>query len=237
MKAISKLFSLLIIFFVATNLAAATGVNPPKQDIDTWLDAYELHGQNNTYKLACEIGQAASEHGWNCDIREGRFENHSTEYINVFYPEHDNAKGYLAYYTWFGPQKLIVEGLDSGIFKYKNFGDDRKATCQIKGMKSCNIIKSYFGDKPTPTDPKPDIASPVEVSNNTFSNDRAVENVTLDNSTVIAASGNNSNSMNTVENSTGTVNVQGNGNIIRQFLFDLSDIKNSTVNFFVNMGN
>lgn len=101
---------------------------------------------------------------------------------------------------------------------------------------SYKIVYSYFGVSTKPIHVIPDedkeIGCPVENITQPI-----VENVSIDNSTLVIAPGNNSNSMNTVKNSTGTVNVQGNGNIIRQFLFDLSDIKDSTVNFFVNLGN
>lgn len=102
------------------------------------------------------------------------------------------------------------------------------------------IVYSYFGvptisiEEPVIPEKDKEIGCPVGNSSQPVTQ---IENNSVDNSTIITASGNQSGSRNTVENSTGTVNVQGNGNIIKQFLVDLSNFTNSTVNFVVNYGN
>ncbi|MCK9616193.1 MAG: hypothetical protein M0R48_12000, partial [Candidatus Omnitrophica bacterium] len=70
-----KLLPFISLFFVAllttTSLAAAEYVTPEKYQVTEYMDRYSLDDQNNSYQLACEIGQFVSEeYGWNCDIRQ-----------------------------------------------------------------------------------------------------------------------------------------------------------------------
>jgi len=75
-----KLFSMLFVAMLAIPLASATGnyVTPTKEQVTQVMLDYNLSNQNNSYQLACEIGQYVSEeYGWNCDIRELNFTKHT----------------------------------------------------------------------------------------------------------------------------------------------------------------
>ncbi len=247
-----KLLPFISLFFIALlaapSLASSTTyITPTRENVTGIMLDYNLDNQNNSYQLACEIGQYVSEeYGWNCDIRELKFATHSPIYINVFYPAADNKNGYKAYYGWFGPQKKEVTlfwGKDKNMY-YKDWNSNSTKECKISGVKNYNIVKSYFGGRTS--EPVLNITDPVGPPEENNSTTQPVENTTapvndkpvviLDNSTIINASGDLSDSMNSVENSTGVINNQGNGNWIQQFKFELSDIKNSTVNFFMNFG-
>ena len=240
-----KVLSLFLIFTLlsVSTASASAAITPTKDQVTTVLAGYDLQGQNNTYQLACEIGQYVSEkYKWNCDIREVSFKNHVPAYVNVLYPTANNSKGYKAVYFWLGPQKKEVQYLDYGAFRYKDLGDLRDATCRIDNVCSWQTVYSFYGNN-TKQAIQPNESTTTQVlsvTNETVV--RVAENntvypiTTIENSTITNASGNQNESHNEVTNSTGVINTQGNGNVIKQIWFDLSDIKNSTVNFFVNLG-
>jgi hypothetical protein len=230
---IIQMIGILCILAMFTTSANAAGVNPPTDNITSFIEGYDLNGENNSLQLACEIGQAASEEGWNCDVREITFGNHTPVYINVFYPEANNTKGYDAYYGWFGPQKIEVTGFWGKDKKmmHRDWGSSKAFKCYISGVKSYPIVKSYFGNGTTTTrivdTPIVDnTTSPVteqcEIENNTFVN---TGNQTDNNITVITASGN----LSSGDNSTGTVNNQGVIDRIEQYFFDFSNTNWSNV--------
>lgn len=63
----------------------------------------------------------------------------------MFYHHEDNKKGYNACYYWLGPQKKQVEDISKKQFKFKNVGSTGGFGCEIKGMCSYKMVKSYFG--------------------------------------------------------------------------------------------
>lgn len=238
---IIRIISILCIFAMFATSTTASGVNPPKCDVTTLMQGYDLNGENNSLQLACEIGQAASEQGWNCDVREITFGNHTPIYINVFYPAADNKIGYDAYYGWFGPQRKEVTGFWGKDKKmmHRDWGSSKSFSCSISKVKSYSIVKSYFGNGTT-TDPvvvvepnettvpdTPDYTDPAYVHDNTVVN---TGNQTDNNITVITASGNLSSGV----NSTNTVNNQGVIDKIEQYYFDFKNTNwsNVTLNFF-----
>jgi hypothetical protein len=148
-----KFLSIFLIFALlsVSTASASAAIKPTKDQVTTVLSGYDLQGQNNTYQLACEIGNYTAEtYHWNCDIRKVTFKNHAPAYINVFYPEANNSKGYKAAYFWLGPQKKEVEYLDYGAFWYKDLGDLQSATCRIDNVCSWNTIKSFWGNSTAP---------------------------------------------------------------------------------------
>lgn len=230
---IIRIIGILCILTLFTTSVNASSVNPPKDNITTFMQGYDLNGENNSLQLACEIGQAAADEGWNCDVREITFGNHTPVYINVFYPEADNTKGYDAYYGWFGPQKIEVTGFWGKDRKmmYRDWGSSKAFGCSISKVKSYHIVKSYWGngtittqivDTPIVDNTTSPIIEQCEIENNTFVN---TGNQTDNNITVITASGN----LSSGENSTGTVNNQGVIDRIEQYLFDFSNTNWSNV--------
>lgn len=135
----------LVVFSTAGMAAATGGINPPKENITTYLQGYDLQGQNNSLELACEIGQNVTELGWNCDVYVIHFSGHKDEYVNTFYHYENNAKGYKACYYWLGPQKKEVEDISKKEFKYKNLGVSGVFNCQIPGMLRYERVNSFFG--------------------------------------------------------------------------------------------
>ncbi|MDD2287001.1 MAG: hypothetical protein PHQ11_16565, partial [Paludibacter sp.] len=144
-----KLLPFISLFFVLllANTTLAVSVTPEKYQVTEYMNNYALHNQNNTYQLACEIGQYVSEeYGWNCDIRQLNFTKHTPIYINVFYPAADNEKGYEAYYGWFGPQKKEVRFTGSDHKMYYTDWHNPGTECYLSGLCSYGIVKSYFGN-------------------------------------------------------------------------------------------
>lgn len=212
-----KLLSILFVAMLSIPLASATGnsVTPTKEQVTRAMLDYNLSNQNNSYQLACEIGQYVSEeYSWNCDIRELNFTKHAPIYINVFYPAADNKKGYEAYYGWFGPQRKEVTTFydKSKTMSYRDWGSSMKFDCGITGVTSYNTVKSYFGNESEQTtDPVPsdsESTQPVE------KNDSGAQNI--------------------VNGSINTVNNQGIINTIEQYWFDFknANLSNITFNFF-----
>lgn len=172
-----KLLTILILLALSTSTASAE-IIPTKEQVTQAMSDYDLDNQNNSYNLACEIGQYVSdEYGWNCDIRQLNFSNHAPVYLDVLYPASDNKKGYEAYYGWFGPQKKEVTGF---------LGKDKKMyyrdwsvsghECYVSGLKSYGIVASYYGNvtEENTTDPVQNVTenetdeSPIEeIVNNT----------------------------------------------------------------------
>lgn len=223
---IQKLITITLALLILSSIGSAAGVNPPKDDLTAFMQDYNLNGENNSLQLACEIGQNASEQGWNCDVREITFGNHTPVYIDVFYPAADNKKGYDAYYGWFGPQKKEVTGFWGKDHKmmYRDWGSSKTFNCYLSGVKSYPIVKSYFGNVTS--------TAPVRTQENDNTkphhDERPVQSI--ENSTIINASGN----QNDVDNSTNTVNNQGIIDKIEQYWFDFSNTNwsNVTLNFF-----
>lgn len=242
MNKITPFVSIFIIalFFIAP--VSAGYITPTKENVTEVMSGYDLKGENNSLQLACEIGEYVSEeYNWNCDIRELIFSKHAPVYINVFYPSANTARGHDGYYAWFGPQKKEVAGFwtKDKVMNYRDWGSE-DSWCGLQGVCSYGIVKSYFGDdteEEVITDPVilPENETPVNESYCTVeSNNNSIESPNIvENSTVVEASGNNSGSMNSVENSSGVINNQGNGNWFQQLKFELSNISNSTINFFV----
>ena len=219
----------------------AASVTPEKNEVTEVMNNYDLGGQNNSYQLACEIGQyVSSEYGWNCDIRQLNFTNHDPVYLNVFYPAADNKKGYEAYYGWFGPQKKEVTGFtgkDKRMY-YTDWYEPAQGNCAISGVCSYNIVKSYFGNvtdeyiiEPVVISEKNDTThedvEEVEVHDNTFVNSG---NQTDNNITIIKAAGNQT----TGDNSSNSVNNMGKIDKLKQYWFDFSNahLNNVTFNFW-----
>ncbi len=243
MNKITPYLSFLFVFLLAIpGMASSEYMTPTKENVTEVMLGYDLQGQNNSLQLACEIGEYVSEeYRWNCDIREITLTNHKPVYIDVFYPVADNSRGHEAYYGWFGPQKKEVSDFytKDKVMYYRDWGSD-DSWCRIAGVCKYPIVKSYFGndtEKEIITDPitLPENETPVEESycivepnNNSIESSDIVEN-----STIVKASGNNSGSMNSVENSSEVINNQGNGNWFQQLKIELSNITNSTINFFV----
>ncbi|MDD4588939.1 MAG: hypothetical protein PHG06_00720 [Parabacteroides sp.] len=235
-----RIIGILCILTMFTTSVNAAGVNPPKDNLTTFMKNYDLNGENNSLQLACEIGQAAADEGWNCDVREITFGNHTPVYINVFYPPADNKKGYDAYYGWFGPQKKEVTGFWGKDHKmmYRGWGSSTAFMCYTSGVKSYPIVQSYWGNGTTTTQIVDtsivdNTTSPAieqcEIENNTFVN---TGNQTDNNITVITASSN----LSSGDNSTGTVNNQGVIDRIEQYFFDFSNTNwsNVTLHFWGN---
>lgn len=235
------LTTLLILLILSTSTASAAAITPTKEQVTQAMADYDLNNQNNSYSLACEIGQYVSEeYGWNCDIREITFSNHTPIYIDVFYPAADNKKGYEAYYGWFGPQKKEVVSFwtrdqnKKVVMYYKDWDSASNTGCRIVGAYGSPIVKSYFGN--VTTDPVEDETVEENTTPDESHGYDSIPYTEIENSTVLASSGNNSDSVNTVKNSSGVINTQGNGNWVQQLKFVITDVKNSTVNFFVNLG-
>lgn len=238
MKTLPFISLFFIALLAAPSLASTTYLTPTRDNVTAVMQGYNLNNQNNSYQLACEIGEYVSEtYKWNCDIRQVNFTSHNPVYINVFYPAADNKKRYQAYYGWFGPQKKEVTNFwtKDKVMKYRDWGSD-DSWCGLQGVCSYGIVKSYFGNATgnnETTQPVNNITTlvsekPVVILNNS-----------VDNSTVINASGDLSGNMNSVENSSGVINNQGNGNSIQQIILDLknmdfSNAKIDTINFFIN---
>ena len=244
-----KLLPFISLFFVPllANTSMAASVTPEKCQVTEVMNNYPLHNQNNSYQLACEIGQyVSSEYGWNCDIRQLNFTNHNPVYINVFYPAADNKKGYEAYYGWFGPQKKEVTGFwgkDKRMY-YTDWYEPAQGNCAISGVCSFNIVKSYFGNV---TDEY--IIEPVVISdeNNTTAEDVPVFSVNVSDSEEISVNNSSNitvqtvdlegnNITNEVNDSINTVNNQGIIDTVKQYWFDFknANLNNVTLNFWGN---
>ncbi|MDD3915055.1 MAG: hypothetical protein PHF76_10465, partial [Bacteroidales bacterium] len=183
-----KLLPFISLFFIAllttTSLAAAEYVTPEKYQVTEYMDRYSLD-QNNSYQLACEIGQFVSEtYNWNCDIRQLNFSNHAPIYINVFYPAADNEKGYEAYYGWFGPQwKEVTRFTGSDHKMYYTDWHNPGAECYLSGLWSYGVVESYFGnvteENRTVEEPVEDVienesTQPVEIINSSHEDDKII---------------------------------------------------------------
>ena len=237
-----KLLHFISLFFITllttTSLAAAEYVTPEKYQVTEYMDRYSLD-QNNSYQLACEIGQFVSEtYNWNCDIRQLNFSNHAPIYINVFYPAAPNEKGYEAYYGWFGPQwKEVTRFTGSDHKMYYTSWHDPGAECYLSGLCSYGIVKSYWGnvteeeeiiEDPSENVTENESAQPV-VINSSHDEERIII-LNSSNNTETAKVENNT-IKNMVNNSTNTVNNQGVINTLKQYWFDLSNSNLSNVSF------
>ena len=249
MKCKYKLFSTLLIFALLATTATATPnyVTPGKYQVTGVMQNYNLDNQNNSYQLACEIGQYVSEeYNWNCDIRELKFTNHTPIYINVFYPAADNKRGYEAYYGWFGPQKKEVTTFwtrDQNkhvIMYYRDWGSQTKGRCQIIGLCNASIVKSYFGNV---TEKNETVIEPVtenestQPAENTSVQDISVNNSQpVENNTAQSVNLENNEINNTAVNSANTVNNQGWVDKVEQYWINLSNTNwsNVTLNFWGN---
>lgn len=234
--------ALLTIFtvFCMVNVGAATSVTPTKDSVTQIMLDYDLQGQNNSYELACSIGQNVSEeYNINVDIRELKFSNHSPVYIDVFYPKAENSRGYQAYYGWFGPQKKEVVGFngkDKSMY-YRDWGSSENSECRIVGVCSYPIVKSYFG-----TTTRMVIEDPVSNETIVKENDVSiVENTTteVNNSAIVGINENVENvsgEINNQGNNNTNVIVQGNSNIIQKFELYFSNVSFENVSNFFNLG-
>ncbi len=190
MKAIKFFIPFIFLLLLACN-ASAEYITPPKYSVTECIQQYYGNDAPNSYSVACEIGEFVSEkYCWNCDIRQVNFTNHTPIYINVFYPEAENKKGYTAYYGWFGFQSKEVTkftGKDKKLY-YTDWYEPGKE-CFISGVTSYGIVKSYYGN--VTTSPENDIEYNYEVitgndsDNNTceLENNDTEENYTEDNYT------------------------------------------------------
>lgn len=238
-----KLITSILIFALLSTTTSAAYVTPGKYQVTEVMNNYPLHNQNNSYQLACEIGQYVSEeYGWNCDIRQLNFSNHAPVYVNVFYPTADNKKGYEAYYGWFGPQKKEVTGFwgkDKRMY-YTDWYEPSQGKCAISGVCSYNIVKSYFGNVteeyiiepvviPEENNTTSEDVEEEEVHDNTFVNSG---NQTDNNITIIKAAGNQT----TGDNSSNSVNNMGKIDKLKQYWFDFknANLNNVTLNFWGN---
>lgn len=145
MKLLGKILSMLLTFAVLSTAGAATGINPPKENIDSYLNGYDLRGENNSLELACEVAENATELGWNCDIYVVHFAEGKDIIVNTFYHYEENKKGYKACYYWLGPQHKEVEDISKKQFKFRTIGSNGGFGCEIKGMRCYERVKSYFG--------------------------------------------------------------------------------------------
>jgi len=250
-----KLAPFISLFFVAllatSSLAAAGYVTPERSLVTEVMQNYDLDNQNNSYQLACEIGQYVSEeYNWNCDIRQLNFSKHAPVYVNVLYPAADTKRGYEAYYGWFGPQKKEVTmfwGKDGKMY-YKDWSNSGKE-CYISGLCSYEIIQSYYGNV---TDENETIIEPVEnvtenesmqpeenisvqdvpviIVNDSHDTERMVL-LNSDNNTVQPVDLADNEINNTVVNSTGTVNNQGIIDSVKQYFIDFKNANLSNVSF------
>jgi len=225
----------------------AASVTPEKYQVTEVMNNYGLDNQNNSYQLACEIGQYVSEeYGWNCDIRQLNFTKHAPIYLNVFYPAAPNQKGYKAYYGWFGPQKKEVTGFwgkDKRMY-YTDWYEPGKGNCAIDGVCSFGIVKSYFGNVTEEYIIEPVV---IDEENNTTPEDVPVVSVNVSdieeiavinssNSTVQTVDLKDDNITNVIDNSTNAVNNQGIIGTIEQYWFDFknANLNNVTLNFWGN---
>ena len=240
-----KLLSTLLIFTLFATAVSAAPVTPEKYEENEYMNNYNLDSQNNSYELACEIGQYVSEtYGWNCDIRQLNFTNHTPVYINVFYPAADNKKGYDAYYAWFGPQKKEVTcfwGKDQRMY-YRDWYEPGRE-CYIFGVESYGIVKSYYGNvtEENPTDSVENVTEneniqpvAVIVPENGSHDDENIIMINSDNSTVKNNEVENNTIENNVENSTNVVSNQGFIGTVEQWWFDFknANLSNVSFNFF-----
>lgn len=239
-----KLISTLLIFALLATSASAASITPERYQVTEYMQNYNLHNENNSLQLACEIGQYVSEeYGWNCDIRELKFTKHAPVYINVFYPAADTKKGYEAYYGWFGPQKKEVRDFykvdeisNNKVMYYRDWGSTNSNWCGIQAVCSYGIVKSYFGnvaeenttDPIIIDDPVEENTTPIGPANNHMSEHLIVlDESQIENSTVIEASGN----LTSGENSTGTTNNQGWMEDVKQYFLDFKNANLSNVSF------
>jgi len=243
-----KLLPYLSLFFVAllttTSLASAGYVTPEKYQVTEYMDRYSLD-QNNSYQLACEIGQFVSEtYNWNCDIRQLNFTNHAPVYLNVFYPAADNEKGYEAYYGWFGPQRKEVTRFTGQDHKmYYTDWHNPGAECYLSGLCSYGIVQSYYGNvtEEVIEEPAEDVIEnesthPVENINTSHEDEKIIILNSSNNSPTETAKVENNTIKNVVNNSTNTANNQGIIGTIEQYWFDLknANLSNVTFNFWGN---
>lgn len=128
-----------------------------------------------------------------------------------------------------------VQDVEYKSIYYDNCGNKLGKMCGIE----LSLFAPYYGLNVTnSTDHE------VQVNNSSVSVNESpmikptsqnINNDVIQNSTVAQGSGNNSDSKNNVNNSTGVVNIQGNGNVVKQTLYDhiileLSNIKDSVIN-------
>ena len=221
MKFAKFLTSFLIFTLLSVStVSASAAITPTRDQVTTVLSGYDLQGQNNTYQLACEIGQYVSEkYKWNCDIREVSFKNHVPAYVNVLYPTANNSKGYKAVYFWLGPQKKEVQYLDYGAFRYKDLGDLRDATCRIDNVCSWSTVYSFYGNDTTqeikPVEPTTQPNHDEERMCMNYTNETAI--ITDNSMNSVQAPVNNTNVRvdNSGNNGTGYQQIAG-GNIINE---------------------
>lgn len=153
--------------------------------------------------------QAIAQHPtWPHDVWKDKKGNY---YKSYYYSNINSGKGYSSVY-------------------YDSCGKKLKSVCNI----DFELVYAYPGLNTT------DPVDEGTIEENTTPNESHGYDSTpyteIENSTVLASSGNNSGSTNDVENSSGVINTQGNGNLIQQLKFVLTNVTNSTVNFFVNLG-
>ena len=159
-----KLLSIILIL----TLLPLTGAAATNEEVNVFIDNYNLSTQNNTLELACQIGHDAANAGMNCDIYTVHFSNHKDVFIVTLYPEATNKKGYTARYFWLAPQKKEVLDFTHGVMTYQDFCEEYSG-CRIKGVTGYEMVKSYFGNS--------SFEEQVEISNNTT---QVVENLTKD---------------------------------------------------------
>jgi hypothetical protein len=110
---------------------------------------------------------------------------------------------------------------------------DRSWSLSTASVDTYKIVYSHFGDTGKKLIIQPDEPGcPVEVDNSS----QPITVPQIENSTVINASENQNKNHNVVVNSKGIINNQGNGNIINQFLLEISNIKNNIINLYINYG-
>ncbi len=240
-----KLITSILLFALLSTTASAAYVTPEKYQVTEYMNNYPLHNQNNSYQLACEIGQyVSSEYGWNCDIRQLNFTKHAPVYLNVFYPAADNKKGYEAYYGWFGPQKKEVTGFwgkDKRMY-YTDWYEPGQDNCAISGVCSYGIVKSYFGNVTTENEASIPVES-VEVNESSrpvvvivpeeSQDGEKIVMIGSDNSSVETNKLENTTISTNVTDSNGTINNQGIIDTVKQYWFDFknANLNNVTFNF------
>ena len=163
-----KLFSLLFtIALLASTASAATN-----EEVNVFIEDYNLSNQNNTLELACQIGHDAANTGMNCDIYTVHFSNHKDVFIVTLYPDATNKKGYTARYFWLAPQKKEVLDFSHGVMTYQDFCEEYTG-CRINGVTGYEMTKSYFGNSSSHEEEKIVLPEKDNVSD-------VVENVTQD---------------------------------------------------------
>lgn len=208
------LTTLLILFVLSTSTASAQIIKelPTKTELENFTTSLT---QNADYIDNATLQTIAQHPTWPHDVWRDKQGNY---YKSFYYSDIGSDKGYTSVY-------------------YDSCGKKLRSVCNI----DFELVYAYPGLEVEENDTDPiEEVDPVEdgtIEENTTPNEsQNYKYVELENSTVLASSGNNSGSMNTVKNSSGVINTQGNGNWVQQLKFVISDVKNSTVNFFVNLG-